>query len=456
MTIALLIGQKIYTNAPAGQSIIGPCSNEDGFVLSRRCSEGENRWNHHQAPHLHRPKVGLSPLAALHTIGPMKMTAILRLLAACMLATSLACRAHPSSISATAPNASTTTRATALATTAPTAVPQLAVGQLQKDLYYLASDELEGRGVGTRGLDTAADFLAARFKSLGLRPVSGCPDYFQPFPMNTATSIDPATTLASGDTKYELSKQYSPTGFSAEGDFAGPVVFAGYGISNTKRNYDDYASVDVKGKVVLMLRFEPHNEKGTSRFMEGDWSPDASLSSKAENAAAHGAVALLLVNPPKFHGSDHLMPISRGGAKSAIPFVQIKQQVADELLKRGGSAKDLQTLQTEIDTDAKPQSFDLKGINISGKVAIERRKAPVKNVLAYLPGGSHPDEYVIVGAHYDHLGHGGAASLARGSDEIHSGADDNASGTVAVLDLAEQLVYAGRRDRSILFILFTG
>ena len=113
-------------------------------------------------------------------------------------------------------------------------------------------------------------------------------------------------------------------------------------------------------------------------------------------------------------------------------------------------------LQEAIDGTGRPQSFELKGVTVQGQVAMSRSKAPVKSVLGYLPGGGRPDEFVVVGAHYDHLGRGGAGSLAPTSEEIHNGADDNASGTAAVMSLAEKFVYAGRRDRSIIFVLFTG
>ncbi|HEY1628894.1 MAG TPA: M20/M25/M40 family metallo-hydrolase, partial [Tepidisphaeraceae bacterium] len=284
-----------------------------------------------------------------------------------------------------------------------------------------------------------------------------CPDYFQPFMMNAATSAGPDNILKSGDAAFILFQQYAPLGFSAQGKFSAPLAFAGYGISSKDRNYDDYASLDVKDKVVLILRYEPHNEKGESRFEKDGFSSVASLGAKAKTAADHGALAVLLVNPPNFHGNDdQLIPIARGGAKSTIPFIQITRKVADDLLKQGGSDKNLQQLQTQIDATGKPASFTLQNITIAGNIDIQHRKVQVKNVLAYLPGTVHPDEFIVIGAHYDHLGHGGPASLAPNSTDIHHGADDNASGAAAVLDVAEKISRSGPRDRSILFICFTG
>jgi hypothetical protein len=341
--------------------------------------------------------------------------------------------------------------------TAPTTQAQSPAAELKQDVYYLASDNLEGRGPGTHGLDLAADYIAQRFKSLDLQPLPGCLDYFQYFTMNAATSAGPDTTLKSGDAKFILFQQYAPLGFSAQGEFTAPLAFAGYGISSKEYNYDDYANLDAKGKAVLILRYEPHNDKGESRFEKDGFSSVASLGAKAQTAADHGAVAVLLVNPPNFHGGDdRLIPIARGGAKSTIPFIQITRQVADDFLKHSGSEKNLQQLQNQIDTTGKPTSFALQDVTITGNIDIQHHKVQVKNVLAFLPGTTHPDEFIVIGAHYDHLGHGGPGSLAPNSTDIHHGADDNASGSAAVMDVAEKISRSGPRDRSILFICFTG
>lgn len=330
-----------------------------------------------------------------------------------------------------------------IAQTAPSTLP---AGKLARDVYFLSADEREGRGAGTKGLDQAADFVADRFKSLGLRTLPGSSDYFQPFLYTIPTGIAAPSELRSGESIFTQGNQYRPLSFSADGKFNAPVVFAGYGITDEKRNYDDYAGVDVKGKVVLLLRYGPKGDAAP---------PQASLNSKASNAAAHGAVALLLVNPPKYHGEDQLLPFDGGDASSKIPFIHVTQELANDLLKRGG-ASSLVELQDAIDSDLKPRSALLKDVTVTGNVLVERKKVPLKNVMAYLPGGKKPDEYVVVGAHYDHLGRGGQGSLARLSKEIHNGADDNASGTAALLAMAEKLVYAGRRDRSIIFVLFAG
>ncbi|WP_428939384.1 M20/M25/M40 family metallo-hydrolase [Fontivita pretiosa] len=397
---------------------------------------------------MHKPRLPLAALTSLLFVP----------IATSLLAAPFGCNSQRTEVRAT------TTPAPAADAAAPGLRPttaladEHAVDSIRQHLQYLASDELEGRGVGTRGLDLAADYIAARLREIGLKPLPGQDGYFQRFEMSGAASVDPAnTSLAAGDTIFELSRQYTPTGFSADGSFSAPVVFAGYGISNPDRGYDDYAGIDVKGKVVLVLRYEPHNEQGKSRFDEHDWSPDASLNSKARTAAEHGAAAILLVNPPKYHGEqDELMTPDRGGARSRIPFIHIARELANELLKRGGSSRDLAALQSQIDAEVKPQSFELKDLILTGQVKLRRDKVPVRNVLAYLPGSVRPDEYVVVGAHYDHLGWGHSGSLAQGIRAVHNGADDNASGTSAVLELARQLSAAGPLDRSVIFAFFTG
>jgi hypothetical protein len=331
----------------------------------------------------------------------------------------------------------------------------------KKVVGYLASDELEGRGIGTAGIDKAADYIAGAFKRLGLQPAPALNgDYFQSFGITAATAPDPATTLASGDKTYKLGDDFSVVSFSGEAKFDAPVVFVGYGITSEEHKYDDYAGLDVKGKVVLALRYEPHDVHGVSRFTKAkdEWSREAALISKAKNATKHGAAALLLVNPPKYH-EDTPMPFSREllSEKAAVPFLHVKRHVADELLKRA-RGKDVAALQDEIDAAGKPLAMPLPNVTASGDVKILRTETKVKNVVGVLPGkGPLAGEFVVIGAHYDHLGLGGAGSLRPMAKEIHNGADDNASGTSAMLELAEHYAKNGGSadGRSIVFAAFT-
>jgi Zn-dependent M28 family amino/carboxypeptidase len=328
---------------------------------------------------------------------------------------------------------------------------QTEVQELHRDVSYLASDPLEGRGVGTPGLDKAADFLADHDRSLGLRTLPGLDGYFQPFSFTLAATVGPRTSLQLNGVPLERGKDFNSLPISASGDFTGPLIFAGYGVTDPSHNYDDYANLDVHGKIVLAMRFEPHNTVGQSRFTNSlEWSASSALMVKAENAKRHGAAALILVNPPTFHGIDLLLvPTLPHAPQATLPVLQVSQKAIAKYL-------DLKSLQSQIDTDGKPHSLSLDQATLSGTVDLIRNQTTVKNVIACLPGyGPHADEYVVVGAHYDHLGHGGFGSLAIGSHQIHHGADDNASGTAAIMELAQRLTRAGRLPRSILFCNFT-
>jgi len=330
----------------------------------------------------------------------------------------------------------------------------------RETIEFLASDELEGRGVGSKGLDLAAGYIARQFKDDGLRPLPGLEGFYQSFEMTIGGSIAPGNALSLGGETLQVEKSFKPLSFSATMTFAdAPIAFAGYGISSEKNAYDDYANLDVKGKAVLVLRFEPHNSQGKSRFSEKGFSDDATFKQKARIAAERGAAALLVVNPPQYHGKDSFVPFagmfSEGRAK--IPVVQITADAANALLKKAGVAEDLQSLQAKIDTTGKPASMDMKDVKASGDIRIAMNRAKVKNVVAMAPGrGPLKDEYVVIGAHYDHIGKNRMFSAGAKEGEIHNGADDNASGTTAMLSLARQ--YAQRREpgRSIIFIAFTG
>jgi hypothetical protein len=323
-------------------------------------------------------------------------------------------------------------------------------------LTYLASDELEGRGLKTEGINQAADFIAQHFEDMGLGKLPSLGDYFQDFQVTVDVKNSPDTSFSLGDASFKFDDDFVPLAFSGEGKFEGPVAFIGYSIVNPEAKYDDFAGIDLKGKVALALRYDPHDDKGQSRFSSHGPSPFAALTEKAKQAADHGASALLIVNPPNFHEERLTSLARRGGEKSAIPIIMISQKLANEMLARA-SAPDLKTLQEKLDTSAAPASQDLKGVTVSGNVQFERTRKTARNVVALLPGtGARKDEFIVVGAHYDHLGRGETGAIGPNRNEIHNGADDNASGTTAMLKAASLLAREQKRDRSILFIAFTG
>jgi len=327
------------------------------------------------------------------------------------------------------------------------------------DIKNLSAPAMEGRGAGTKGIVRAAHLIASRYKSLGLKP-AGTNSYFQPFTVITGARIKGNNHLivetGSGKTALKINQDYVPFSFSASGSVSGPVVFAGYGASADEFKYDDYGDLDVKDKIVVILRYEP--EGFSAKSGHAGLTQHSQLVTKAINARNHGAKAVVLLNGKLADGEEDLL--TRFGSVSGpedagIVFIQVRNAVAESWFQAAG--KSLREVQKQINTTAKPDSFAFpENLRISVNVGIQSTRATVNNVLAYLPGKT--DEYVIIGAHYDHLGRGNIDSLAPSQiGQIHPGADDNASGTAGVLELARLFApRQGQRQRGILFASFAG
>jgi len=329
------------------------------------------------------------------------------------------------------------------------------------DVKQLADPRLEGRGAETRGLNKARGYLEREFKRLGLEP-AGEQGYQQWFEVTVGAKLKGKNHLtanvAGKEEKLKLRDDYVPLSFSASGAARAPVVFAGYGASAPEFGYDDYMHMDVKDKIVLVLRNEPpgfaKKSGGIGQENQGR-THHALLITKAINARVHGAKALVLVNAALGTGEeDLLMKFGQAGPEDAgIPIVQVKRAVADRWL--AAEKTSLDALQKAIDEKSQPDSRTLPDtVKVALEVDIERIHKQVANVLAYLPGKR--DEYVIVGAHYDHLGRGGQSSLAPSLvGQVHPGADDNASGAAGVLELARMFApQRGKLQRGILFMEF--
>jgi hypothetical protein len=235
-------------------------------------------------------------------------------------------------------------------------------------------------------------------------------------------------------------------------------VFAGYGITAPEYHYDDYADLDVKGKIVIILRHEPQEADEKSVFTGKTLTVHAQFTSKASNAKMHGASGVILVNDVPNHpsGEDKLPAFGtiEGPDDAGIPFLQVKEAIAERWFAEAG--KHIEELVHGIDKDLKPESFAFPAsFQIDGNVDLERLVKTVHNVAAYLPGTTK--EYVILGAHYDHLGLGGQFSLAPTmTGTVHPGADDNASGTSGVIELARYFSKQPKQKRGILFLTFAG
>ncbi len=329
-----------------------------------------------------------------------------------------------------------------------------------EDVKYLASPELKGRATGTPELEKAAAFIADKFQSFGLKPADG-KSFYQSFEVTTNAKLGKANRFhyseAGRATILHFPDDFVPLNFSASGKLAGPVVFVGYGITAPEYGYDDYAGVDAKGKIVLMLRHEPQENDASSVFGGKSFTLHAQFASKAANAKIHGATGVILINDRANHRNeeDKLEPFGHtaGPDNAGIPFVQIlAARVAPWFAAAG---KDLDQIASEIDQTLKPQSFAFPdSLQVNADLDLERTMKTVHNVAGYLPGET--DEYVIIGAHYDHLGLGGQYSLAPDVVAIHPGADDNASGTAGVIELARWYSSQPKQKRGILFVTFAG
>jgi aminopeptidase YwaD len=346
-----------------------------------------------------------------------------------------------------------------LAASAVTATDSADPKRYLDDVKALTTPAMQGRGDGSPGLTLAANLIERRFRSLGLDP-AGTSSYLQPFTVITGAKLKDENRLeivnGAENSNLKINQDFVPFSFSSSGKTSGPLVFAGYGASAAEFSYDDYAHLDVKDKMVVVLRYEPAGfarKSGNHGLTE-----HSQLITKAINARNHGAKAVIVINGKLGDGEDD--QLTRFGSVSGpenagILFLQVKNASAEKWFR--GAGKSLADVQSQIDTSLHPASFSFSTeLQVSVQVNIESTRATVNNVLAYLPGKT--DEYIIVGAHYDHLGRGYYGSLAPSQmGQIHPGADDNGSGTAGVLELARLLApMKGRLERGILFASFAG
>ena len=328
------------------------------------------------------------------------------------------------------------------------------------DIKFLASPELRGRGTGSPELEKAAAFLERHYRQLGIKPAGK--SYLQSFPVTTDAALGKSNrfqfTAEGHSTTLHFPDEFVPFNFSETGPLAGSVVFAGYGITAPEYHYDDYEGLDVKGKIVLVLRHEPQESDPKSVFEGKTFTQHAQFAAKATNAKIHGAAGVILVADRANHpgAADELekFGVTAGPTNARIPFVQVKESRVEKWFSDAG--KSLEKIQGDIDKDLKPQSFAFPDtIRVDAHLDVQRVVKTVHNVAAFVPGES--DEYVIIGAHYDHLGLGGQYSLAPSqTGTIHPGADDNASGTAGVMELARTFSKQPRQKRGMLFLNFAG
>jgi Zn-dependent M28 family amino/carboxypeptidase len=344
-------------------------------------------------------------------------------------------------------------------------VPQSAPSTTRAHVEALASPRLEGRFTGSAGEQLASDYLVSELRKIGAKPLPGQADYRVAFDF-TAGTRDGGSSLAivgSGRT-FTSRTDVQALSFSDNGDVTGDVVFAGYGIvvpEGQELAYDSYATLDVKDKVVLVLRYFPEDAEQKTKAILARY---ADLRYKALAARQRGAKAMLMVAGPRSPNAGETIPMSfdTAIAGSGIVAASISGTVANALFAAVPD-KTLLSAQQSLD-DANPHAtgFALPGVAVTVHTNVVRQKQTGHNVIAYLPATEQTatvaKPWVALGAHYDHLGHGDGGNSLAGKDEagkIHFGADDNASGSAAVLAAGAALA-TRPRHRHVLLAFWSG
>ena len=347
---------------------------------------------------------------------------------------------------------------------------------IRQHIEFLADDALEGRMTGSEGAKRAAEHIKTQFAQLNLKPIGDEGSYFQEFEFTAGRRIIAEensfhlTRQMHGSEQvmeFSVERDFQPLSFSRNGVVEGEVVFVGYGLTvpgALGEGYDAYAGLDVKDKIVVALRYVPEGVEPERRQQLNRY---AGLRYKAMQAREQGAKAFLVVAGPNSPNAGKLIPLDFDSslADSGIVAASISDTVVNALFAPSG--KNLKDVQSGLDTE-NPHflgQFPLPEVKVKIVVSVEKVKKTDQNVVALLAPSelTAETEYIIVGGHYDHIGRGEIGSLARKGEEgqIHNGADDNASGTAVVLDLATTLSeayqkYPEKFRRGIIFALWSG
>ena len=337
--------------------------------------------------------------------------------------------------------------------------PEITAEEINIHITYFASDELKGRDSGTDEILEAAEYIADEFAEYGLKPAFKG-NYFQEFPFIKTIELTGNNSLTFNSNGKEISpklwEDYITVPFSGNADVNTELVFAGFGISGADFEYDDYAGINVKDKIVIVFRNTPEPKVPHSEFDK--YSP---LRKKASVARDKGAAAIIFINPYDENKTlDDLVEFNfdRGGSITDFSVVSMKRNIVEGIFKDEGI--NLKDVYDKIIETKKPSSTELKNSSANISTEVKEVEATSWNVGGILEGNDPnlKNEWIIIGAHFDHLGMGGEGSLYRGDEpQIHNGADDNASGTTGVLELAEK--FASVKDqlkRSVAFFTFSG
>ena len=323
---------------------------------------------------------------------------------------------------------------------------------VQRHINFLASDELKGRRAGTAEADKAAEYIAKEFRHYGLKPVKG-DNYLQPFSFVSGVKLGDGDSFQiktpKGTQTLKVGEDYMPLAFSSSVPATGQVVFVGYGISAPELQYDSYGGVDVRGKIVAILRGSPDGDNPHGRFADYT-APGLEIQKKVIKAREKGATGVIFISTEEKFSDDKLFTLRHdlNFLDAGIPAVVVSKQTGQ---KFEGSFIGTMSEKPVTVTFTNPVEFKTDVQKINGKSS---------NVIGMLEGidARLKSEYVVIGAHYDHLGLGGPESLEGNPyGKIHHGADDNASGTAALLELARVLANdRAQLKRSVIFMAFSG
>ena len=330
---------------------------------------------------------------------------------------------------------------------------KVTVEELENHIKYLSSDSLKGRLAGSEGDSLAAFYIRNALASYGFKNLTG--DGLQRFRVTIKLVAGPENSLSFNETNFTPGKDFMPFAFSSNSGLIAEAVFAGYGfnINGDSLKWNDYKGVDVKDKWVLILRADPETDKSKSPFI-----PYSGDRDKVMAAKDMGAAGVLLVSGINYDSQDTFESLNANDFSTDIPVFRVKRDAADLILSKTG--KKIADLEKRLNETRKPFSFATKAV-VSGKAEIIKEMGTARNVEMILPGEDETlkNEYVIIGAHFDHLGMGGPGSTSRAVDTIavHHGADDNASGVSLMLELAEKIAHSkGSHKRSIICLSFSG
>ncbi len=323
-------------------------------------------------------------------------------------------------------------------------------------IRFLASDELKGRLAGAPESEAAVKYIVEQFQEAGVLPGNEG-DYHQYFDFVNKVSLGDNNRLAVNRHSFKLKQDYIPLGFSSNDTVTSTVVFCGYGFSiKDSIQWDDYAGVNVTDKWLLLLRGGPEGDNPHSPY-----EPHLPLRKKVMLARDHGAAGVLFVSPMEKDQEDELIPLryDQSFAGAGIPVIQVKQTVADSILSNSG--KTLKQVQERLENNLQPNSFAVESADVTAMVELRKQTVKISNAIGVIPGSDpvSKKEFIVLGAHFDHLGLGGpgSGSLQPDTVAVHNGADDNASGVAALLELGEKLASERNRlKRSILLIAFNG